>query len=284
MNHGMWAEQIGRRLSQALRRAAHQPFVQTGRNGVRFAARCAAASLIKRPYPLARADALARYEALFTGVERKFETIIREHVGEFRWAIPTIYNGFFESVDAELLYAMVRWHRPRLVVEVGSGYSTGFILDAMKRNNCGRLVCVDPAPRRRLPDSVQHFKCGIEEINRTVFDELGPNDILFLDSSHTTQEAQLHAETLLPALHAGVLVHHHDVLFPYEKYHHDDACRYGEPDVILDFYDRNRALYQVFCSTAYVVYQNCDLVKALIPSFRWMPARVPGSLWARKLR
>jgi hypothetical protein len=33
-------------------------------------------------------------------------------------------NGFFGSVDAEILYSMIRHHKPRRVTEIGAGNST----------------------------------------------------------------------------------------------------------------------------------------------------------------
>src|SRR5882762_3214592 len=33
-------------------------------------------------------------------------------------------NGYFRSVDAELLYSIIRRRRPKHIVEVGSGFST----------------------------------------------------------------------------------------------------------------------------------------------------------------
>src|SRR5262249_13530560 len=36
-------------------------------------------------------------------------------------------NGTYESVDAETLYSVVRWAKPRLVIELGSGASSHLI-------------------------------------------------------------------------------------------------------------------------------------------------------------
>src|SRR6266851_4549060 len=68
-------------------------------------------------------------------------------------------NGYFEAVDAEALYCMVRHFQPRTVVEVGSGFSTLVTRLALQANaGQGRLVAIDPEPRRaerrrrELPD------------------------------------------------------------------------------------------------------------------------------------
>jgi hypothetical protein len=43
-------------------------------------------------------------------------------------------NGLFASTDAEILHCMIRDHRPRRVVEVGSGFSSLITAQALLRN------------------------------------------------------------------------------------------------------------------------------------------------------
>ena len=43
-------------------------------------------------------------------------------------------NGAFESVDAEVLYAMIRGAKPKRVLEIGSGWSTLLSLRALAAN------------------------------------------------------------------------------------------------------------------------------------------------------
>ena len=46
-------------------------------------------------------------------------------------------NGYFRSVDAEMLYSVVRHNKPRRIIEVGSGFSTRLMALAIKD---GKLV------------------------------------------------------------------------------------------------------------------------------------------------
>ena len=59
-------------------------------------------------------------------------------------------NGFFERVDAEILYALVRQRKPRRVVEIGSGNSTLVNAAAMRKNAAdgfpGELIAIEPYP------------------------------------------------------------------------------------------------------------------------------------------
>jgi hypothetical protein len=57
-------------------------------------------------------------------------------------------NGWFDSVDAELLYSIIRAVRPRQIFEVGSGFSTRLMRNAIEDGGLQtRITSVDPEPR-----------------------------------------------------------------------------------------------------------------------------------------
>ncbi len=58
-------------------------------------------------------------------------------------------NGFFESGDAFLLFAILREYSPKRIVEVGSGFSSALMLDTidMAKFECS-LSFVEPCPDR----------------------------------------------------------------------------------------------------------------------------------------
>jgi len=215
--------------------------------------------------------------------EQNFLEIIFPYIPEFKWFFWRIYNGFFESVDVELYYSIIRKFKPNLIVEVGAGFSTHFAVEALKRNGKGEIVCIDPKPRRDLPKMAKVIPKRVEEVRVEFFTKLSQNDILFIDSSHTTQEAIYWIERIFPNLKAGLLIHHHDILYPYAIYHRDDPQTFGEPDVILNFYWKNSKQYNILTSTAYIKYKNSALFKSYIKSYRWYPQRIPGSLWVQKV-
>src|ERR1700741_1074275 len=43
-------------------------------------------------------------------------------------------NGFFETVDAEMAYSFVRHFKPTRIIEVGGGYSTRLLTEAVRAN------------------------------------------------------------------------------------------------------------------------------------------------------
>lgn len=225
----------------------------------------------------------SRYEILFKSSEKNFERVITPYLQEFKWSIGRLYNASFESVDAELYYSMIRKYQPHLIIEIGSGYSTYFAGDALKKNGFGEIVCIDPEPRRNLPKKVRHVVQKVEKVDLAVFRKLAKNDILFIDSSHATEEAKYHVNKILPSLEKGVLVQHHDFFFPYALYWQNNRKTFGEPNVLLDFYWENQKCFQMVVCNSYVRDKNPELVSKLIKSFTWEPTRLPGSLWTRKI-
>jgi predicted O-methyltransferase YrrM len=102
------------------------------------------------------------------------------------------------------LYALIRALRPRTVVEtgVGSGYSSTFILEALRRNDEGRLVSIDlpnceagwsltedEKPGFLVPDVLRSrwdLRLGrTVDLLPDVLTRLGHIDLFFHDSEHT---------------------------------------------------------------------------------------------------
>lgn len=138
---------------------------------------------------------------------------------------PTGYrfdNDYYQSPDAEVLYAMVRRFRPRLVVEIGSGNSTLLFRQVIIDGGMvTRLISIDPDPRRKIGDhSEDVIRSRVEDLaDDSVFGKLGENDILFVDSSHEIKAGNDVLKlflTIIPALAHGVIIHVHDVFLPYD--------------------------------------------------------------------
>ena len=223
------------------------------------------------------------YDPLFQNAVANFERVLSPYARDRHFPMARVWNGWFESVDVELYHAYLRTLRPRLVIEVGSGYSTGFAIEALRRNGRGRIVSIDPEPRADLPASVEHVQAVVEEVPLSVFEELADSDVLFIDSSHTADEARYHVDRIFPVLRPGVVCHHHDIVFPWAVYPLDDPATFGEVNVLLEFYLRNREAYEVLTGSAYVRWRDPELVRRLVRSYRSASDRIPTSLWARKL-
>lgn len=233
------------------------------------------------PLPSLRLD-VDRYAPLFASSENNCRDLLTPWRAEFDWPLGRIYNGTFESIDVELYHSVLRTYRPKLVIEVGGGHSSRWSTEALARNGGGHVIVVDPRPRVRVPRDVEYIQARVEDVELSLFDRLGAGDVLFIDSSHTTGEARYHVAEILPRLAWGVVIHHHDVLFPYDAYYLNDRELYGEPDVLLEFYESRPIDFEVLVGAAWVCYRDRRLVEELAPSSRRMPSRVPGSLWTRR--
>ena len=54
-------------------------------------------------------------------------------------------NNFFERGDAEIYYSMIRYYKPKKILEIGSGFSTLIALEANKKNNSNAIIkCIEP--------------------------------------------------------------------------------------------------------------------------------------------
>ena len=137
-------------------------------------------------------------------------------------------NEYFGYGDAAVLFAMMLTCRPRRIVEVGSGYSSAAMLDIADRFFDGRLdlTFIEPYPDRLrgLLGASDRARCTIvesqvQDVDPAVFAQLQAGDILFIDSSHV---GKMDSDVLhllfrvLPSLDDGVVVHVHDVPWPFE--------------------------------------------------------------------
>lgn len=171
-------------------------------------------------------------------------------------------NGQFGWLDPRILFCVLRTLKPKRIVEVGSGYSTLLMTDVNRRflGDACRITCIDPFPRpfivrdaalRRL-DLVRE---RVQDVPLERFAELGPGDVLFIDSSHvckTGSDVAFLFLQVLPRLRPGVLIHVHDVFLPEEypkRWVLDVELSWNEQYVLQALLTQNRGYKVVFGST-----------------------------------
>jgi hypothetical protein len=166
-----------------------------------------------------------------TTFKSKLLSLISEYQDEFS-KLPNYSeihkHGFgpgYTALDAFILYMMIRDHKPRRYVEIGSGISTYYCsLAAEKNREEGfplHIQCIEPNPHNNL-FSIQGIDISpteVQNIDISFFHQnLNENDILFIDSSHMLKidsDVQFLVLEVLPSLNKGVLIHFHDIPFPY---------------------------------------------------------------------
>jgi len=145
--------------------------------------------------------------------------------------LPNTYflkNMMFGVLDAEVYYSMIRHFKPKRIIEIGSGYSTLVAAEALQKNEAlddakCELISIEPYPNKTLkngfPGLSQLIISKVEDVDISLFNKLGKNDMLFIDSSHvlrTGNDVQYIFLEILPRLDKGVIIHFHDIFLPME--------------------------------------------------------------------
>ena len=145
--------------------------------------------------------------------------------------MPRWDQDWFPRLDGAAAYALVRAHKPRRIVEIGSGHSTRFMARAFRDEGIEcRFTAIDPAPRaslaalaevRHVPTTLQSLfaddRADVGAVAASCLAELQAGDILFVDSSHILMpgsDVDLVVNRVLPRLPAGAIVHVHDIFLP----------------------------------------------------------------------
>ena len=138
-------------------------------------------------------------------------------------------NTSFADGDAVALFCMLNILRPRHWIEVGSGWTSALTLDVNEYclDNAVELTFIEPYADTlreviKTSDHIHLMEKGLQEIEIDFFDQLEAGDVLLIDSTHVSK-AQSDINYLffhiLPRLKSGVIIHLHDIFFPFEYPH-----------------------------------------------------------------
>ena len=200
-------------------------------------------------------------------------------------------NGMYGPVEADVLHAMVRYHKPSRVIELGSGFSSLIIAAAAQRNategNPVRYTVHDPFARDFVRERLGASALRSESAVDVPLDELSTlvaGDVLFIDTTHTVKlgsEVNHLILDVLPTIGPGVLVHVHDIFLPYEypRAFPERMFYWAEQYLLQAFLTQNSAWEVVLPLNALVRERQGDVAQ-LVPSFR--PGAGPGAFWIRR--
>lgn len=138
-------------------------------------------------------------------------------------------GAFYRNSDAIFLFSMIRHFRPKKIIEIGSGHSSALMLDTNElfMNNSISTTFIEPFPEERLLNVLRPedkkgatvLQAFVQDVDTELFQSLEANDILFVDSSHVSKvdsDVNHIFFNILPRLKPGVLIHFHDIFFPFE--------------------------------------------------------------------
>lgn len=178
----------------------------------------------------------------------------------------------FGAPDAHLLYSFLRHHKPRQIIEVGSGFSTLCMLAAVQRSESGKVTCIEPYPHPFLSklDSVDLERSEVQAIELSLFESLEDGDLLFIDSSHVSRigsDVNYLFFEVLPRLKPGVFVHIHDIFFPFEVPKHwikEHLVFWNEQYLLQAFLMYNSA-FKIYFSNSWAAWRFTDAWKEAFP-------------------
>lgn len=203
-------------------------------------------------------------------------------------------NGLYEAGDAEYLYNMVRHFKPQRIIEIGSGSSTLMVQNALAQNKTEQAdyscahICIEPYEQPWLEKSgVQVIRKKVETIDKSFFQQLEANDILFIDSSHIIRpqgDVLFEYLEILPVLKKGVIVHIHDIFTPKD---YTDRLIYKHHllwneqyllEAFLVFNDR----YKIIGALNYLMHNHHEELAAKCPVLAQQLNKEPGAFWMVK--
>jgi predicted O-methyltransferase YrrM len=202
-------------------------------------------------------------------------------------------NAFFGCHDGSVLFSMLLEFRPKRIIEVGCGFSSSLLLDTNDDVFGGELDLTLIDPQMKTVSSLfephgagkaKKLPLRVQDVPIELFDELGANDLLFIDSSHvckTGSDVNYYLFEILPRLRPGVLIHIHDILYPFE-YLEDWTLRekrsWNETYAVEAFLQYNNS-FDVLYWNNYVFHQLSDDLAKLMPLCM---ENEGGSLWLRR--
>lgn len=203
-------------------------------------------------------------------------------------------NMWFGLPDAFALSSIMRKERPRKIVEAGSGFSSAVMLDTLDHTGASAaLTFIEPYPDRLYSLLSEKDKAraairvhGLQQTPMSVFDQLEANDILFIDSSHVAKigsDVSFILLRILPRLKPGVLVHFHDIFYPftYPAGWIRDGRAWNESLFLRAFLIGNPQ-FKILAFNSYASYAFPELFREKFPSF--LEGEDAGaSFWLRKL-
>jgi predicted O-methyltransferase YrrM len=142
-----------------------------------------------------------------------------------------------DDLEAEITYLLLRATRPGVVMELGTfhGWSTSWILSALRDNGSGRLHSFDRIDNvvRNVPEDLADGRWTFVQgdIEETLHRVPADTGYLFVDAAHSSRFARWYLEHLFPRVPSGIPVSVHDV------YHFRTTLPLHEGKVVVRWLD-----------------------------------------------
>jgi hypothetical protein len=238
---------------------------------------------------------LWRRPSELTGVDfdldRQLEFVERELGEKLKgFTPPDAYefdNPTFSPADTVLLDAMLAHFAPARVLELGSGASS---LVIARRQLEGGYRVVDPYPSPLLERAARRpelRQVSTADIPVDWVTELGPGDILFADTTHTVRvggDVPRLVLDLLPRVPAGVIVHVHDIFwpFPYPRHFYEKLGFYWQEQELVQALLVENDRWEILAANHALWRLRTARMRELVPVEVGPVELAGGSLWLRR--
>lgn len=204
-------------------------------------------------------------------------------------------NQSYPGLDAVVLFSMLRKYKPRRIIEIGSGHTSGLMMDVNDRffDKKMSLTFIEPYTdtlygRMQRGDKSKYkvIEQGVQDVSLDIFRTLKKDDVLFIDSTHVSKfnsDVNYELFDILPVLSKGVLVHVHDIFdgFEYPLPWLEDGWSWNE-DYMMRAFLANNNDFEIILMNDYLAQRHPDVLKRLYPKDD-LNILNGGSLWLRKL-
>ena len=201
-------------------------------------------------------------------------------------------NPAYSYSDATLLYCMIRAAKPKRIIEVGSGFSSCAMLDTndIFFESSIETTFIEPYPelvQSLIKDSdkskTKILSTRLQDVDLGEFKKLEANDILFIDSTHVSKfnsDVNCALFNILPCLAPGVLIHFHDIFFPFEyiKEWVLEGRAWNEAYMLRAFLQYNKA-FEIVLMNTYMEYFHQPFFEENMPLCL---KNRGGSIWIRR--
>lgn len=204
-------------------------------------------------------------------------------------------NAFWRGADALVHYGLLRSTKPRRVIEIGAGWSSLLMADALRCNaeegsKPAEVTQIEPYPRRELlsalPDHWTLHDVILQRAEPAIFETLEAGDVCFYDGSHVARagsDVVWFFFEVLPRLKPGVLVHVHDIFWPSDypdEWIFKRGQTWNEQYVLQAFLMHNDAFKVAICNS--MLYQLRR--EAIVELYRDTPETQHSgvSVWLRR--
>lgn len=202
-------------------------------------------------------------------------------------------NRFFGAADGAMYAAILRHFRPRRVVEVGCGWSSALGLDVNELflGGTAEFTFIEPHADRLLslmrPNDVESrlMRSRLQDVPLDFFTQLSDGDLLFVDSTHMAKlgsDVNFLFFELLPVITPGVLVHIHDIFYPFE--YPENWIRRGRcanEGYMLRAFLQYNGEFEVLLYLSYLQQVHPEVLSSLSSI---IGTHAGGSFWMRRVR